>query len=307
MQMQQGLVFNIQKYSISDGPGIRTTVFLKGCPADCWWCHNPESKGFAPEPLVARGRCVGCQECAAACPVGIVAAGSALAVHDAACIRCERCIDACCSGARQLAGTQMTVAETLAVILQDRIFYDDSGGGVTFSGGEPLHQLSFLTDLLSACRMKGIRTAVDTGGFAPRESLLAVAGLTDLFLYDIKCMDDARHREATGLGNALVLENLRALGNNHHSIWIRIPLIPGFNDDRENLESTARFVSSVGGVTQVNLLPYHRAWLGKGDGAADLDAGRAVETPSMERLEELADIFRAHGLTTAAGGGWINE
>jgi len=307
MPMQQGLVFNIQKYSISDGPGIRTTVFLKGCPADCWWCHNPESMGFSPEPLVAAGRCVACQECASACPLGMVAAGSALPVRDVACIRCERCIDACCTGARQLAGIPMTVAETMAVILQDRIFYDDSGGGATFSGGEPLHQLTYLMSLLSACREKGINTAVDTGGFAPTESLLAVAGMTDLFLYDIKCMDDARHREATGLGNSRVLENLRVLGDRHPAIWIRIPVIPGFNDDAENLAATARFVATVRGVRQVNLLPYHHTWLGKGDASLEQASARDVETPTRERLEELAEIFRAHGLTTAAGGGWINE
>lgn len=307
MQMQQGLVFNIQKYSISDGPGIRTTVFLKGCPADCWWCHNPESKGSAPEALVAAGRCIACRECASACPVGIVVAGSAVPVREGVCIRCERCIDACCSGARQLAGTPMTVAETMAVILQDRIFYDDSGGGATFSGGEPLQQFTYLVSLLSACREKGINTAVDTGGFAPTEHLLTVAGLTDLFLYDIKCMNEARHREATGLGNTTVLENLRILGDRHPAIWIRIPVIPGFNDDPENLEATARFVSTVRGVRQVNLLPYHRTWLGKGDTAPVQASARGIEAPAMERLEDLAEIFRAHGLKTAAGGGWINE
>lgn len=305
--MQHGLVFNIQKYSISDGPGIRTTVFLKGCPADCWWCHNPESKGYAPEPLVVTGRCVACRECETACPLGIVAAGSAVPVRDGVCVLCERCCDVCCSGARQLVGQRMTVAEAMAVILQDRIFYDDSGGGATFSGGEPLHQFPYLMSLLSACRQKGIHTAVDTGGFAPAENLLAVAGLTDLFLYDIKCMDDARHREATGLGNENVLENLRVLGDRHPAIWIRIPVIPGFNDDHENLEATARFVSTVRGVRQVNLLPYHRTWLGKGDDSAEQAAGWNLEAPSVARLDELAEIFRAYGLRTAAGGGWIND
>ena len=212
MRPERGVVFNIQKYSISDGPGIRTTVFLKGCPARCWWCHNPESQAPLPETTVIASRCLGCGECSVVCPRG---GGGGYTRGAAACILCGACVEACPSGARHQTGTEMTSAQVLAVVMQDRIFYEESGGGVTFSGGEPLMQFEFLKALLATCREEGIGTAVDTGGFAPLEQLLEVAALADLILYDLKLMDDQRHRAATGLGNRQVLENLAALGRVH--------------------------------------------------------------------------------------------
>jgi pyruvate formate lyase activating enzyme len=297
--IDRGVVFNIQKYSISDGPGIRTTVFLKGCPASCWWCHNPESQAAAPEMTLVEGRCLSCGECALACPQRV---SGQEPEANTACLLCGECADACPSGARRLAGTEMTIAEVLTVLLQDRIFYEESGGGVTFSGGEPLCQSGFLKTLLAGCRQRGIRTAVDTGGFAPKEHLLEIAAATDLILYDLKLMDAERHRAAVGLDNRGVLENLAALGMVHDSIWIRIPIIPGVNDDRANLEATANLALRTPGVRQVNLLPFHRTWHGKLRQLGKTVADDTIAPPSQERMEELAHIFRTAGLTTIIGG-----
>jgi pyruvate formate lyase activating enzyme len=304
--MQSGLVFNIQRYSIQDGPGIRTTVFLKGCPLRCWWCHNPESQAPEPEITVIETRCTQCGECLSACPQSAAGGfrGTDFQSVDAGtvpilaerkwdcppslvrCTRCGACVEACPTEARQLVGRRMTVDEVLAEVLKDRLFYDDSGGGVTFSGGEPLVQPEFLMGLLAACRARAIHTAVDTSGYAPQEQLLSAAGLTDLFLYDLKTMDDARHLECTGVSNAAILENLIALGRVHQNIWIRIPIIPGFNDDAEQLDAAARFVASIPAVRQVSLLPYHPTgihksrWLGRHVAQPPSAAKHVAQPPS---------------------------
>ena len=255
--MESGLVFNIQRYSIHDGPGIRTTVFLKGCPLRCSWCHNPE--GISPESavVVLENRCLQCGQCRTVCPQAKAAGNGSLSGEPARCIRCGACVEVCPTGARQLVGRRMSVREVLTEVLKDRIFYEESDGGATFSGGEPLMQPRFLKEVLEACRAEGIHTAVDTSGYAPKEDLLSVAPLTDLFLYDLKAVDDERHRQGTGVSNALILDNLLALGGIHQNIWIRAPLVPGFNDGPDQVEAVARFAASVPGMRQVNLLPYH--------------------------------------------------
>ncbi|MGD0382534.1 MAG: glycyl-radical enzyme activating protein [Thermoguttaceae bacterium] len=255
--MESGLIFNSQRYSIHDGPGIRTTVFLKGCPLRCAWCHNPE--GICPERelVVIENRCLRCGECRRVCPQVKTSGNGSVSDQRADCIRCGECVKVCPTEARQLVGRTMNVGEVLAEVLLDRIFYEESGGGVTFSGGEPFMQPHFLRNLLEACRTEGIHTAVDTSGYVSREDLLAAAPLTDLFLYDLKVMDDDRHRQWTGVSNVVILENLLALGDVHRNIWIRMPLVPGFNDEPEQVEAVARFAASAPGVRQVNLLPYH--------------------------------------------------
>ena len=301
--MQNGLVFNIQKYSVHDGPGIRTTVFLKGCPLHCPWCHNPEGISRRREIVVLEGRCLGCGHCRLACRYGSAIPGEgALPARSDLCEVCGACVEACPTQARQVVGEELSVSQVLQSVLQDWIFYEESGGGVTFSGGEPLSQPAFLRGLLEACRRRGLHTAVDTCGLAQPEDLLAVAALTDLFLYDLKLMDDAKHRRYTGVSNALILENLQALGRKHGRIWLRVPIVPGINDEPADLEPAARFAAGVPGVQQVNLLPFHRTGLPKSQRLGQNSGLAEVQPPSAAAMTRAVGIFKSAGLTVKQGG-----
>ena len=301
--MQRGLVFNIQKYSVHDGPGIRTTVFLKGCPLSCAWCHNPESIARRPEIVLHEGRCVTCGECRKACPFAAALGGGAvLPTRNEPCTLCGGCVGACPTGAREMVGTERSVDDVMAEVRRDRMFYDESGGGVTFSGGEPLLQAAFVLELLEACRAEGIRTAVDTCGFGCTRHLLAFGRAADLLLFDLKFMDEALHTTFCGVSNKPILENLRALAGSPAALWIRIPIIPGINDGEGNLVELARFIGTVPGVRQVNLLPYHKSGLPKRGRLGQDYALHDVEPPSDRRMEELVRLFASFGLPARAGG-----
>ncbi|MGC8989950.1 MAG: glycyl-radical enzyme activating protein, partial [Verrucomicrobiia bacterium] len=243
---QTGLVFNIQKYSVNDGPGIRTTVFLKGCPLRCAWCHNPEGISASQELIWIQTRCTACGACRSVCPIAAIVPwpGPIPAGHEK-CVLCFKCVSACPSGARQMAGREMTVDEVMDEVGRDQMFYEDSGGGVTFSGGEPFRQHKFLMGLLEAGRNKGLHTAVDTCGFVPKERLTDALPLVDLFLYDIKIMDDAKHVRYTGVSNKLILENLRLLDGAGAHIWLRIPIIPEVNDSPADLEAIVQLAAQL--------------------------------------------------------------
>ncbi len=297
-----GIVFNVQRASFHDGPGIRTTVFLKGCPLRCPWCHNPEGIAPWPQVMVNPERCLGCGACTAACsrPKGPLASGAALG--EEGCRACGQCLDACPTAARQPVGRRWGVDELLQEVVKDRAAYEISGGGVTFSGGEPLAQPAFLLACLEACRREGVATAVDTCGVAPEEVVVAAAQRTDLLLWDIKHLDPARHLEATGAPLEMVLANLHRVAAVGVPIWLRVPVIAGFNDDRDTFEALCRLAGSVSGVTRVALLPYHRtgtakaARLGLAPGVAPLAA------PARERVEAMAAALRAAGVETTIGG-----
>ncbi len=301
--MTSGIVFDIRKYSIHDGPGIRTTLFFKGCPLRCAWCHNPESQSAAVEVALRPARCVQCGACLAACPAGAITWNSHGPITDrAVCSQCGACTAACYAEARERLGYPITVEQALAEIERDRAFYDESGGGVTFSGGEPLLQPAFLAALLSACRARELHTALDTCGFAAWSTLDSLRADVDLFLYDLKLIDDARHRALTGVSNAVILANLQTLSRLGAAILIRIPVVPGVNADDESQRQVGAFMAALPRLEGVELLPYHR--LGQ-DKYARLNRPAPLpetQPPTAEQLAEMAQRLAGFGLNVKIGG-----
>ena len=285
-----GLVFDVQRYSLHDGPGIRTTVFLKGCPLRCSWCHNPESMNASPELRVFGSRCIGCDACREACPLGLAEGG--VMPDPGVCLACGSCVAACPTRARETIGREMTVPELLAAIDADRPFYDESGGGVTFSGGEPLLQWRFLLAMLEAARAKGYHAAVDTSGYATERTILRVAAATDLFLYDLKVMDPARHAAFTGVPLAPILRNLRALDAAGAEVWLRLPLVPGHNDDDANLEAVGRFVGGLRRTRRIHVLPYHRIASAKYERLGLANPMNEIASPTTGEIERAVAILR---------------
>jgi pyruvate formate lyase activating enzyme len=291
-----GMILDIKKFAIHDGPGIRTTVFFKGCPLECWWCHNPESRDPAPEPVYRAARCIRCGRCVEACDAGaITMTDDGPAVDDGRCRFSLACVEACPPEARQIIGRDMTVAEVMEEITGDVVFYDESGGGVTMSGGEPLAQPEFLGRLLLACRGAGIHTTLDTTGHAPPEVLDSVADDVDLFLYDLKLMDDARHRKYCGASNDLILENLRRLSGDGREIIVRVPLVPGITDDEANLEAIGSFVASLPAHHPLDILPYQRLGIDKYDMMKRPCPLRDLQPPGDEAVESAVRVLAHSG------------
>ncbi len=299
----RGTIFDIKRFSIHDGPGIRTTVFFKGCPLSCFWCHNPESQSLQPEIQYFESRCILSGDCADACPNDAIRLlGENRLWERARCELCGDCVEACSSDAIQLVGKSVSLDEVVTEIEKDVIYYDQSGGGVTFSGGEPLRQGKFLAALLQRCKEHEIHTAVDTSGFAAWKHFERILPYTDLFLYDLKLMDDEKHRRFTGVSNRLILKNLQKLTETGARVTIRIPLIPGFNDDEKNLEETMAFLASLEKIRFVDLLPYHNIARDKYQRMGHEYALEAVETPSDERMQALAAKFEQAGFRVKIGG-----
>jgi len=302
--MQSGLIFDVKRYAINDGPGIRVTIFLKGCQLSCAWCHNPESISPKIQKMYSADKCIGCNACVDACPENACTLTPQGIVTDPdLCKLCGKCADVCPTKATEMSGRRATVDEIMATIEKERIFFDQSGGGVTFSGGEPLMHAPFLIALLDACGEKGIHRTVDTTGLTKPETLLEVAKRTDHFLYDLKMMDSAKHKKWTKIGNETVLANLVALAETGASINIRIPLIKGVNDDDENIEKTAAFVARLAGEKKrVNLLPYHNIAAKKYEKLGETwDPGDMAE-PTKDEQTRIIGKFNTHGLEAMIGG-----
>jgi pyruvate formate lyase activating enzyme len=302
--MQQGLIFDIKRYSINDGPGIRVTIFLKGCPLNCRWCHNPESISPKIQKLFTPGKCIGCGECCRACPVqACLLTEQGVVTDENLCNLCGKCAEVCPTLATEMSGCYRSVDELIKIIEKERPFFDQSGGGVTFSGGEPLLYPDFLIETLEACGLRQIHRAVDTSGFVNKESLLRVAKHTDLFLYDLKILDADKHRQYTSVDNRLILDNLKALAGSGAAIQIRIPLIGGVNDDNDSITAFAAFVAGLPGDKKpVNLLPFHDVAKGKDQKLGQERDLNGLREPTKADLERVVGLFADHGLIANVGG-----
>lgn len=264
--MKKGTIFNIQKFSINDGPGIRTTVFLKGCPLNCLWCHNPESKAVACEIFYDSKKCMGCRKCVTACPFQCHSFESRGHIYNRKnCIACGKCADACMVGALETVGYQKEVSQVLSEVMKDKAFYDNSGGGMTLSGGEPMLQFDFTYELLQAAKEKGLHTCMETCGFAKEENYRKIARLVDIFLFDYKETDLEKHKEYTGVSNDRILKNLRLLDELGCKTILRCPIIPSLNDREDHFTGIAQTADSLKNILEINIEPYHPLGSGKAD------------------------------------------
>ena len=300
--MDFATIINIQKYSIHDGPGIRTTVFFKGCPLNCLWCHNPESQNPSPEIMFFEERCTGCGSCVKVCTSkAIKFIGGSPVIDTCKCNLCGKCSDLCLSNARELVGKDITVKHLMSEIVKDEVFYEESNGGVTFSGGEPLMYADYLVNVLKFCKDKNIHTTIDTSGYATFEQFEKIIDKVDLILFDIKHMNNEKHLEYTGVSNTVILENLKVLSERGSNIYIRMPIIAGINDDDENIDKAVDFLSKLN-IIQVNLLPYHKMGMDKYRRLNMQYKLSGEETPTEEVMNQIAEKFKKAGIKIKIGG-----
>jgi len=301
----KGQIFNIQHYSIHDGPGIRTNVFLKGCFLRCIWCQNPESQSLKPELLYFREKCTGCGKCVAVCPANAIQIIEAKSyTYRNKCSGSGQCTQVCPNEARSLIGKEMAVQEVFQKVKGDEIFYKRSNGGVTLTGGEPLFQPDFSRNILSLCRQSGIHTIIETCGYADWEPFKDVLQYTDLVLYDLKHMDSEKHREYTGVPNTLILDNVRKI---YHElkipIWVRVPIIPGYNDSAQNIHAVSDFVATeLGRSVPVHFLAYHQLGESKYERLGKEGKNISIIPPADEHMLEVQKIAASYGLETYIGG-----
>lgn len=289
-----GVIFSIERYALQDGPGIRTLIFLKDCPLKCQWCANPESQSFIPEILYFQNKCASCMRCIEICPQGAIRVDAeyGLITDPDRCTLCSLCVDACFYGARELSGEEMEVRDVLNIIVRDKMFYDVTGGGVTISGGEPLAQTGFVRELTRECREKGIHTAIETTLFAEKETVKKAFEFVDLVFVDVKHIDSHRHEEYTGVKNERILDNIEMIDGFGKQFIIRIPFIPGFNDDDETQQKIYHWASKFKNLKWIEILPYHRLGMTKYHGLgrpylmADINP---VPKQSLTYLKEMGE------------------
>ena len=287
--MSSGLIFNIQHYSIHDGPGIRTTVFLKGCPLRCVWCHNPESWSPNKEIGYTASKCIGCGICVDACKMGChTFYDNKHCYNRTNCILCGDCVDKCI-GAMEWIGHRMVCEEVMRDINRDSQFYENSGGGITISGGEPLAQAEFCMDLLKSCKMNSFTTCLQTSGYAEEKTIIKTMHYVDFFLFDYKDSNQARHRRNTGVDSALILSNLKLLDRYGAKTILRCPIIPNYNLDDEHVNGIIRLVSGLGNIIEIGLEPYHPL----GSLKAEIFGGQyTVHDAAVPSAENMSEIMR---------------
>jgi pyruvate formate lyase activating enzyme len=301
---KKGLVFNIQRYSIHDGPGIRTVVFLKGCPLRCAWCDNPESQKPTPEAMFFEKECIGCGSCIEACKAKAIACSTNLSTPDhiihSLCNACGACVERCPSKALRVVGRIMSSEDVIAEALKDKRFYEKSGGGLTISGGEPLAQPEFTAEILMKSHEHNVDTAIETSGYASWRTLQGILRFTDLVLYDLKHMDCKRHQELTGVSNARILDNIRRAAKLRRVI-IRVPVVPGCNDSEENIAAVASFAKTIG-TEEIHLLPFHQFGSDKYERLGMKYTLKGVPPVAAQRTEHLHRLLLSAGLAAKIGG-----
>ncbi|WP_428770272.1 glycyl-radical enzyme activating protein [Treponema sp. HNW] len=304
--MQTAYIINIQRFSIHDGPGIRTTLFFKGCPLRCRWCHNPESQSYKPQPMHYTERCSSCLSCVQACPEkAIFCSGNTVETDALKCMRCGECLDMCPNNAREISGTAYTVDDLVKEAAKDEISYEQSGGGVTLSGGEVMTQpIEFIAELARKIKKRGMHLAIDTCGYCDFSKFEKILPYTDLFLYDMKLIDPERHEKFTGVKPGLILDNLKKLHDAGALIDLRIPIIGKVNDDDEEILRMCSWLKTNGvNPYKINLLPYHDAGAVKyGRLRLDYEA-ETMERPSDERMHEIKEMFEKEGFHNIVIGG----
>ena len=296
--MTTATIFDIQKYSLHNGPGIRTTIFFKGCPLSCWWCHNPESQAAQKELMYYEDRCLFCGSCVESCPEEALSmTDKGLKVDESICTLCAGCIRECPAGALEIAGREATLKEVIAETTADRLFYEQSGGGITFSGGEPLKQFAFVKELAEYYQNNGIHTVLDTCGLIEEQKVLEIAPLIDLFFYDIKFIDSRKHQRFTGQSNEQILNNLSKIAAKNYNITVRIPVIPGINDREAEMKKIGEFLVELG-IDSVHLLGYHRSGIHKYSRLDKQYRLPDISSPGEDRILGLEKILKEMNLNT---------
>ena len=297
----KGIVFDVKRYSIHDGPGLRTTVFLKGCPLRCAWCHNPESQKLEPQIVYYKEKCIGCLTCRDVCRFNAVDVSENGISINKNCTMCGECAENCPTNALNIIGREYEAQELADEILKDEIFFNE-GGGITISGGEPFSQKEFLFELLDIIKQRRIHIALDTTGYTDEELILKAAEYTDLFLYDLKHMDSLKHKQYTCVSNEKILDNLKSISAYGAKIAVRIPIIPSINDSYENMKQTAEFIYALKGIISVDLLPYHNMMSDKYKRLKMPFLMGSIKKPGDERIEKLKTMFENYGFLVNIGG-----